>query len=183
MFFITEFSLSLTARFAHNRVVYKKFQRNNFITRALRFSIPPSPHPLPIPNSRVLRSTFPLPNGIQFQTEQPYLRRTNHCALVCARYTPGVHRWFLIYTRISRVWGTATATGKREREGVGGGGAGARGGGRVRTGSGFDFQPTIRYCQLFSVHVGPIVNLSRDGGRLLHPKWSRYVNLHNASIK
>lgn len=89
-----------------------------------------------------------LPNAIQFRTEQPYLRRTYHYAVVCARYTPGVHRWFPDIHENSRVWG-------RQRESLEGEGE-ARGEGVWCTCSGFDFQPTIRYCQLFSVHVGPL---------------------------
>lgn len=104
MFFITEFSLSppLIDGVFRDRVVYKKCRRNNFISsRATLFYFFFSPPIVRVP--RDLQS--PSPSAIQFQTEQPYLRRTNHYASVCARYTPGVHRWFLIYTRISRVWG------------------------------------------------------------------------------
>lgn len=128
IFFITEFSLSLTARFVQPLYLLKKIpRRNNFITRMICFS----------QLVYVLRSTPPRHHSISNGTAQS----TAYIPLrICVRalhargpsLVPDIHE-------NSRVWGGQRGRG---REGC--------------TCSGFDFQSTIRYCQLFSVHVGPL---------------------------
>lgn len=136
----------------------KKFQRNNFITRVLCFS------------QLVVCFPFYIPSQLHSISNRTTVPTAYKPLCICVRalhaggpsLVPDIHE-------NSRVWG-------RQR------GQGDENGRRVHM-QRLWFSAHDTLLPIIQRTCWPIVNLSRDGGRLLHPKWSRYVNLHNASIK